>query len=406
VTFLACRQKHRVSYSLDGPEVSGTEAVVASQTAWHETRAYLRSHQDELVVAARLVYPQALSVAGTSLITRPEWLPDAPRPLDRVRLEWRPDTAAPEVTGAGPTTARLRPMTTAPATFPTYADAVRELAAPVVFEDRATYRLLSADLAGDGLLSLGRGTYFGGINVGAAGAHEFAANHLRGDLGSPLRDQIGDPCQLGRRPANIAMSCLTLRVDAGTGAASFPLHWRDPAKVGHAGGLTQVVPVGIFQPISADPWNEVNDFSLWRCLIRECAEELLGRTEVYDAAAPGLDYANWEFARMMDAAKHDGRLQAWHLGLGVDPLTLATDLLVALVVESGTYDALFGEVVDFNAEGQIIAAPAGTDPGRVPFSEDSINHYTGQVLMQAAGAAVLRRAWEFREILLRPAVPG
>jgi hypothetical protein len=41
----------------------------------------------------------------------------------------------------------------------------------------------------------------------------------------------------------------------------------------------------------------------------------------------------------------------------------------------------------------------------VPFSEDSIDHYTSQVPMQAAGAAVLRRAWQFREFLLRPAVP-
>jgi hypothetical protein len=156
-----------------GPPLDGvpfSEAVIASQAAWHETRAYLRSHQDELAVAARLVYPQTLSVAGTSLITRPEWLPDSPRPLDRVHLEWRPGPAAREVTGPGPTTAHLRPMAHGSAGFLTYADAVRELAAPVVFEDRARYWLLSANLAGDGVLSLGRGTYFDGINAGAASA--------------------------------------------------------------------------------------------------------------------------------------------------------------------------------------------------------------------------------------------
>jgi hypothetical protein len=245
---------------------------------------------------------------------------------------------------------------------------VRALAAPSVFEDRATYRLLSADLTGGGLLSLGRGTYFDGINVGAACAHEFAASSGRGRTGTPLRDQIGDPCRLDRRPANVALSCLTLRRDASTGA---------------------------------DPWNEVNDFSLWRCLIRECAEELLGRTETYDAPAPGFDYANWEFARTMDEARRERRLRVWCLGLGVDPLTLATDLLVVLVLDSDIYDALFGEIVHSNDEGQMISSGrVGTTPSRVPFSEDSITHCTNDVPIQAAGAAVLRRAWRFREALL------
>jgi hypothetical protein len=48
----------------------------------------------------------------------------------------------------------------------------------------------------------------------------------------------------------VAISTLTLRRSAG-GDASFPLHWRDPAKVTHAGGLYQVIPVGIFQPVSS-----------------------------------------------------------------------------------------------------------------------------------------------------------
>jgi hypothetical protein len=34
-----------------------------------------------------------------------------------------------------------------------------------------------------------------------------------------------------------------------------PLHHRDATKVGHAGGMIQVIPVGIFQPAGPEPGN-------------------------------------------------------------------------------------------------------------------------------------------------------
>ena len=75
-----------------------------------------------------------------------------------------------------------------------------------------------------------------------------------------LRASIGDPCDLRGRPANLAIAALTLRLDRATGRASFPLHWRDPAKVGHAGGLYQVIPVGVFQPAGEGAASERADF--------------------------------------------------------------------------------------------------------------------------------------------------
>ena len=60
---------------------------------------------------------------------------------------------------------------------------------------------------------------------------------------------MADPCALQRRSAITAVTTLTLR-RAPDGTASFLLHWRDPARVNHAGGLYQVMPAGIFQPVS------------------------------------------------------------------------------------------------------------------------------------------------------------
>ena len=54
-----------------------------------------------------------------------------------------------------------------------------ELAAPLVFENRATYRLTEADLTcGAPRLVFAGGRYFDGIDVGEAAAHEYAAARL------------------------------------------------------------------------------------------------------------------------------------------------------------------------------------------------------------------------------------
>lgn len=90
------------------------------------------------------------------------------------------------------------------------------------------------------------GRYFDSLDVGEACAHETAAFDLGLVDSTPLRDAVGDPTDPARRGMNLAISTLTLRVEA-TGTSAFPLHWRDPATVGHAGGQYTVIPVGIFQ---------------------------------------------------------------------------------------------------------------------------------------------------------------
>ena len=58
-----------------------------------------------------------------------------------------------------------------------YSDALRDLAAPAVFENRPTYRLTEADL-GKRRLAFTRGRYFDGVDTGEAAAHEYAAARL------------------------------------------------------------------------------------------------------------------------------------------------------------------------------------------------------------------------------------
>ncbi len=389
-------------------------SLTASQRDWLRVRSYLQEHRYGLAVDAAGDYPADLRVAGTPLLAAPGWQPAEPVPLAAVGLEltpaeFTPSAAAPVALAAAPVAsaaapglaaldgaaASLLPERPDGTRYHRYSDVLRDLAAPAVFENRVTYRLTEAQLSsgltsglspGASRLAFTRGRYFDGVDTGEAAAHEYAATRL-GGRPAGLRALIADPCDLRRRPANLAISTLTLRLDRVTGRASFLLHWRDPAKVGHAGGLYQVIPVGVFQPSGEAGWTE--DFSLWRCMIREFAEELGGRSEDY---GPGLvDYDSWPFARHMADAVDRGQIRVWCLGLGTDPLTYATDLLTVAVIDSGVFDELFSLSPRSNAEGSVLAARE--------FAAHVIDRIATSEPLQAAGAAVLRLAWRHRDTL-------
>ena len=378
----------------------------ASEQEWLRVHAYLNRNRHDLAVRAAAGYPAADRVAGTPLLAPPAWRPRFPVPLADVRLEFREEAPAPRVTDVADIAPDLLPWRADGTRYLRYSDVVRELASPALFENRGTYRLLDADLAGEGpRLTFTRGRFFDGVDVGGPVAHEFAAAELgggsawpRGDdppatpRGYPLRHAIGDPWDPAARPGAIAAGALTLRHDRAAGTASFPLHWRDPALVGHAGGMYQVIPVGIFQPSGEAPWNEANDFDLWRGMLREFAEELLGADEDHGSERAPIDYDRWPFARAMTDALRDGRIRAYCLGMGADPLTLALDLLTVVVIDAPLYDDLFGELAERNAEGTVLKPR--------PFDEPTITELTTREPVQAAGAALLKLAIAHRDALL------
>lgn len=370
-----------------------------SERAWLRVRSYLREHRYDLGVAAAAEYRDVAKVEGSNLLTARRWLPAEPVPLDRIELGFAPESRFNGITGTDPASESVRPLRPDGSRYQSYSAAINELAPPKVFENRGTYRLLSADIASAGpRLTFGRGAYFDGIDTGEAVAHEYASRTLASQGDGELRAAIGSPVDPGRRPTNVAISSLTIRHDRSSGDARVLLHWRDPAKVGHAGGLYQVIPVGIFQPASDHAWNEQNDFSLWRCLLREFAEELLGQAEP-DATHGPIDYDNWPFAARLDAERRAGAVHAYCLGIGVDPLTLATDLLSVVVIDAPVFDEIFGGLVEANAEGIIPASRSEGAPG-VPFVDSEVARLTQRAPMQAAGAAAIASAWTHRQKLL------
>ena len=375
---------------------------------WRAARAGMNQRRHLLTQAAGRLYPDTPRVGTTALLCRPEWIPARPLGLDEVSLTWAGQPPVAAVTGAEPASALVRPLRADGSRYPGYADAIAALDPPELFENRPSYRILAAGLTdGAGQLDLSLGRYFDGVNVGEALAHEFAAAWpdppgppATGSL--PFRELIGDPCDLSRRSAMSAITTLTLRRTA-AGDASFLLHWRDPAKVTHAGGLYQVIPVGIFQPADDNPASVRNDLSLWRSMAREFSEELLGTPEDYRALGTPLDYGRWPFYRELAAARAAGKLSVACVGLGVDPLTFAADILTVAVFDSDVFDRVFAGLVAANAEGRLIGPDAPAVPGApgVPFTREAIRLLAGgSESMQAAGAAVLQLAWHHRGILL------
>jgi len=365
-----------------------------SERDWLRVNGYLQANRHGLAVRAATGYPRSARLADTPLLSAPAWRPPAPIPLGRIRLEFRPSAPPPGLPALAELAPHALPARAGGGRYRRYSDVIAALAAPAVFENRPTYRLVEADLASasDARLVFGRGRFFDSVDAGGPAGFEYAAAELGMTEGTPYRAAFADPTDLRWRSSAMATSALTLRYDRAAAAASFPTHYRDPALVGHAGGMYQVIPVGIFQPSGEAPWNEDNDFSLWRGLLREYAEELLGADEDYGSEDAPIDYDSWPLAKAMTGGLADGSVRAWCLGLGADPLTFALDLLAAVVIDAPLYDELFGGLVASNAEGRVIRPR--------PFDTHSVTELLTGAPLQAAAEALLTLALAHQDTLL------
>ncbi|OXM42791.1 hypothetical protein [Amycolatopsis alba] len=361
------------------------------EAAWLEVRRYLEANRFDLGVDAQHEYVDHVKFFETPLLTVANWLPLSPIPLLGIDLQLR---ASQTTAGSSVDYGANLPLSLDNTTYQNYADVFQALAAPRAFQNRTTYRLEEAELTDTSRsrLAFSLGRYFDSLNTGEASAHEYAAARLgRGDGG--IRKNIKDPCDLAQRPVNMAVSALTLKRTAG-GEFEFFLHWRDPKKVGHAGGLYQVVPSGVFQAAGEEALHQTNDFSLLKFLARELAEELLGEAEINSDGSRALDYSEWGLFRKLQVSVDDGGARMWCVGLGVDPLTFATDLLAVLVFEHDAFADVFGEVTRENDEGRVLAAKR--------FDEATVSNLVRNERMQAAGAALLASAWHHRDTILSP----
>jgi hypothetical protein len=158
------------------------------------------------------------------------------------------------------------------------------------------------------------------------------------------------------------------------------------------------MPVGVFQPSADGQAALMNDFDLWRCIVREYSEEFLGGSEdYYGDGTTAFEYDAWPFYRTLTKAKADRRLRAYYLGMGVDPLSFATDILVVTVIDAEVFDEVFDGLVSGNAEGIVVRG--GSAQG-FSFDKNTLHRLITNEPMQAAGTAVLALAWQYRSEIL------
>jgi len=405
-----------------------SEQAASSQRAWRVTRDTLNRNRIRLAKAAAGLYPETYRLCP-GLLTRPGWI--WPRPLDisDVGLRWADEVPEPAITGGEPETDGARPLIADGGPYvryQRYTRAMRDLDRPTLFENRLSFRLVDIARAdavahenvareGDGLsvagqradaglprLSFGHTTYFDAVDVCETVAHETAAAMMSGGLSWPVlpfRRRIGDPFDLASRPVLPSINTLTIRADHDS--ASFLLHRRSAGSVATAGGVYHVIPAGVFQPSGITPVHHRADFDLWRNIMRELSEELLGNTEHDGNSSTPIDYDNDEPFRAFDEARRSGRARVACFGVGIDALTLFSEILTVVVIEADTFDGMFAEMVRSNAEGSVVSAgPNRAVAEGIPFTYATLRRLIDNEPLAPAATACLELAWRHRELLL------
>jgi transcriptional regulator with XRE-family HTH domain len=388
--------------------VGMVDPVESDQTEWRTVRRRLNRSRGALARTAARLYQPETRLGDVPFMARNEWIPGRPLRLEDIDLQWADDAAGTLVTGGEPEASCTLPLRSPGQRFARYTSAIRYIDAPTLFENRPSYRLLDVDLSGDrGHLRFGLGTYFDKLDVSEAVAHELAlaegadADQVPPWSDLPMRALIGDPFDLRRRFVMPAIETLTLRRNRKAGDATFLLHWRDPAKVATAAGIYGLIPAGEFQPSSIASWDRKNDFDMWRNVVREYSEEILGEPEHDGRSGEPLDYDAWPLYRSIQKARADGRISVYCLGVGLDALTLTATILTVAVFDEDVFDDLFGNAVQMNAEGVLITVAESSKVSEgLPFDEATVRRLLRDEPMASPGACILDRAWRFRDIVL------
>jgi len=392
------------------PHAELDATVAIDQARWRQERRWLNQHRPELARLAAELYPAEHRVPDTPLIAGPGWIPDEPAGLQSLRLTLDEQPQAVAIDGSEAETLPTRPLCAPDQRFDRYTSAVRHLDPPRLFESRPSYRLLGQEL-GAGTLHFGLAAYFDKLDVSEALGHELSIACFHRENGlpdsiEPLRDAlpfrtlIGDPFDCARRAIIPAVTTLTIRLRRYPAEPSFLLHWRDPAKVATATGVYDVIPAGEFQPASLALWDRRSDFDLWRNIVREYSEELLGTPEHDGSRSKPLDYDAWPLYRELEDAQKAGALVSFVLGLGLDALTLAGTILTVVVIDDDVFTRTFGAATRYNEEGEIVAIGDDGAAEGVPFTRESVRRLLSSEPMASPGAACLAVAWRQRKRIL------
>lgn len=385
------------------------DPVEASQRAWRDVRNHLIRSRSDLSSRAVELYEKSWQLPQAPMLSQSSWLPDTPVSLEDVDLEWESSPPKPIIVGQEQEVRPLLPLRTRLQSFPSYSSAIRYLSPPALFENRPCYRLLSVSFGSNNTrtrLRFGQSCYFDKIDISETLSHELSAAVINGTPSwaeLPFRSLIADPYDLAMRSVNNSITTLTIRRDASNGQASFFLLRRDPTRVVTGGGEYGLVPGGEFQPASVSPHSLISDLSIWRNLVREYSEELLGQPEHDGSSGRPLDYERWPFFQAMQKARERGDLRVYVLGVALNALSLNATIVTVVVIDSVAFDSLFHGLAEVNAEGEVVTRFGEDKEGHgIAFSEAKVDHFLHvERLVSPTTKGSLSLAWQHRAHLLQ-----
>lgn len=140
------------------------------------------------------------------------------------------------------------------------------------------------------------------------------------------------------------------------------------------------------------------DFDLWRNMLREYSEEFLGNPEHDGSSRSPINYDAEEPFRTLNEGRRSGKVRAWYLGAGLDPLVPAGEFLTVVTVDAEAFDAAFGAMVASNSEGEVIPS----DPGNVgiAWNPRNIQRVLKKEPLSCAADACIALTWKHRDLIL------
>ena len=382
-------------------------------------RAWMRElgSDRKIIEAAHRGHADLLAPAPMSLfITDPAWVLAEPLELDRLTVRLVDASEVPPVAEAGyepllrywPLAADNRPLAR-------YHEAVSQFGPPPrLWFDWPSYRLLGVDRRTDGGFDLrvGTTTYWDGFDSWSA-LHFEAAYQLResevarkkrapGDAGvnGPYRESLGSPFSLADRNCAIGLSVLTVyRTSRG---AFFYLQRRAAAQVATLGGMAVLLPAGEFQPSSKAYAAIRSDADIWRCVMREFAEEFFGRADLNERGALP-DYERESPFRGLQQARLQGRVRPYVLDIGFDPVSWKAGIRLVCVFEEDAYREILEGMLHESNEGLVEAASlyrVGKEPlDGMPLDEETVREYLKDPTITEGARLCIGLTWEHREKL-------
>lgn len=384
--------------------------VNASQEMFRDIRSDLRERfgalsrlSADLHIEAR---PSLGRIGGSDLLVDETMEPPSPIPLSEVQVEWD-DTNPPFDPSLMKASRRILPRRTRWEKFPSYSAALSSLMPPAIFENRFSFRLVAAEWRSpDGpKLVLGIGKYFDVIDQGEALAHELAAATRRAPASVPtwrrlpMRDRLkADPLSVASRAVLPSIGTLTIRRTP-DGQGTYFLMYRGVGQVAIGEGIYHIIPGGMFQPASISPLGYRRDLDMWRNIMREYNEEMLGAPESTGDSGIEIDYTQPPYSDF-EQALSDGSLRVWSFGMGLEPVNLAPCLLTIAVFEAQAFDDLFSSIVERNDEGVLITGPRTEGVMGMPLDEAEVSNLLNACQVAPIASALLHLALRHRTLLL------